>query len=207
MVGNCKVIALSIYMLLACTGVSRAGLITTTNINFSADSLPVAGDVRNGTTNAPHFTENDDLWLSGQLSIDMNRVSPADEFSVGMPPPPDSATLVLVALSGLGIWKISCSARKLRAVSFPEWFAAESPSQIGFVQRIEPEILAGRLTFSQSFIPSACLEYRPQVHGAQTGGQTGCHLRSRDRIHANISPRAPPFFSERLERSWKNAVR
>lgn len=86
-------------------------------------------------------------WLLDFTSF----VSPADrKAAVGhqlsdeshvmaLPPAPDSSTLLLCALGGLGAWQLGASARKWHLAAVPDWFAAHAPDRVGHTTLINLE--------------------------------------------------------------------
>lgn len=61
--------------------------------------------------------------------------------TVSMPDAPDSAALVLVALGGIGAWRLGSSARKFSISAVPDWFADHGPRQLGHTTQIQPGAL------------------------------------------------------------------
>jgi hypothetical protein len=57
-----------------------------------------------------------------------------------LPPMPGSATLFLYSLSGFGMYRLGCSARKLNFGNLPEWYQGSGPRQIGYAFAVEVDL-------------------------------------------------------------------
>lgn len=54
-----------------------------------------------------------------------------------LPAAPDSATLCLTALAGIGVWHLGRSVRKADYSALPEWYHTNAPRQIGYATPFE----------------------------------------------------------------------
>lgn len=142
------------------------------------------------------------LWASDPLSNEaliakgahflavMEAQASAESPAVhAMPAGPGSAHLVMLALSGIGAWRLTRGGFRGSFGAVPEWYHEGGPRQIGHARALDP-------SFSQAAM-AVCPYPSPLVQPQLTPGRIGSRVmapRAPTRV-APQSPRAPPRSS------------
>ena len=125
-----------VVAMLAMTAAVRADLTATPQRLAAPELKPVSNDTAEVSAEAAGqllsnvFDGQQEYWpvvTSAAAAQTPDATAPV----LTLPPGPDSATLFLLALSGVGVWQLGRTTRRLNVGFVPEWYHTGGPTQIG----------------------------------------------------------------------------
>lgn len=135
-------------------------------------------------------------WLEEPLPLVPSAVpavgsAPCTGEVLTLPPGPDSATLLLWAFGGFGVWHLGRSARKLHLGMLPEWYHTGGPAQVGHATPLDLEFSRLALPACRFELPSGQADERPAPEWRLRLER----IRQRDLKHffPSADPRGPPL--------------